>query len=101
MERYDLRQVRSMIREIEEDEWRREVCAAYSLFDEDEYRAEYLKEAVRGIADWIGQIEDSQTRRAFRLRYIDGLSWAAVSCRLGYGEESGARKLCERYLENS
>lgn len=99
MNRDDLRQVRSLIEEIEEDAKRRETFAAYSLFAEDDQQAVRYRERLREIAAWINEIGDSQTRRAFRLRYIDGLPWAAVSFRLGYGGESGARKLCERYLE--
>lgn len=98
MNRHELRQVRSLMNEIQEDEWRRDTCAAYSLFAEDDQQAGRYRQAVREIAGWIDQIDDSLTRRAFRLRYLDGLSWAAVSYRLGYGGESGARKLCERYL---
>ena len=101
MNRDDLRQARSLIAEMEEDIQRRERFAAYSLFVEDEQLAKRCRERFREIAAWINEIGDSQTRRAFRLRYIDGLPWAAVSFRLGYGGESGARKLCERYLENS
>ena len=93
MNRDDLRQVRSLIAEIEEDAKRRETF--------DDQQAVRYRERLREIAAWINEIGDSQTRRAFRLRYIDGLPWAAVSFRLGYGGESGARKLCERYLENS
>lgn len=50
------------------------------------------------IAAYIDRVPDSLTRRALRLRYVDGLPWAAVAARLGYASESGARSLVERYL---
>lgn len=81
---------------------------AYSLFgvDEELRRAEArVKEnaaihctAIAEIRLWIETIKDSQIRRAFKLRYVDGRSWADASRRMGYNDESGARKICERYL---
>ena len=87
MQRDRLKQMRSLILEIEEEEERRYKCGAYSL--------------LRELAAWIDSIPDSQTRRAFRLRYVDGLSWLAVSMRLGYTCEDGARKMIMRYLEKN
>lgn len=99
MQREQLRQVRSLLLEIEEEERRRYELGAWSLFHDD--RAALARNAgtVREIAAWIEQIPDSLTRRAFKLRYVDGLSWAAVSLRMGYRCEDGARKVCERFLE--
>ncbi len=48
---------------------------------------------------WVEGIEDSATRRAFKLRFIDGLSWSDVARKLGYVSESGPRMLCNRELE--
>ncbi len=47
---------------------------------------------------WIDSVEDSVTRRALRLRYLDGRSWAECARRLGYADESGPRKLVAKYL---
>ena len=80
MQRDRLKQMHSLILEIEEEEERRYKCGAYSLLGDD-------RDAV------------NQTRRAFRLRYVDGLSWLAVSMRLGYACEDGARKMIMRYLK--
>ena len=96
MTRRELRQVHSLLREIEEEEERRYTNAAYSLFRDDCAVLDRYREQLSGIAAWIDQIDDSLTRRAFRLRYIDGMSWLRVSSRLGYSCPDGARKLCQR-----
>ena len=33
-----------------------------------------------------------------RLRYLDGKSWSECARRMGYADESGPRKLVERYM---
>lgn len=98
MTREQLKQFNSMMAEIMEEERRRDELGAYSLFGDDSEALEKYRDELRSIRAWIGQIPDSLTRRAFMLRYVDGLAWCTVSCRLGYGSESGARVLCERYL---
>ena len=60
-----------------------------------EMRCEDERDAVR---IWIDSIEDSMTRRALRLRYLDGRSWGECARRMGYADESGPRKLVTRYL---
>lgn len=98
MRRDRLRQMRSLILEIEEEEERRYKCGAYSLLGDDRDAVKRYGGELRELAAWIDSIPDSQTRRAFRLRYVDGLSWLAVSMRLGYTCEDGARKIIARYL---
>lgn len=93
-----LRQLTSLMAEVIESEERRYRLAAYSLFGDDEALVRRCRAEIGEIREWIDQIEDSVTRRAFRLRYLDGLSWEAVSLRLGYSTEAGARKVCARYL---
>ena len=101
MLRHRLKQMYSLILEIEEEEERRQKMGAYSLFgDEDEKLSRYGDE-LRELAAWIDSIPDSQTRRIFRLRYVDGQPWAAVSMRTGYSSADGARKVVERYLKNN
>ena len=94
----ELRQFVSLIEEIEEEERRRESIAAYSLFGDDREMVERYRDKIEEIAGWINSIGDSITRRAFKLRYIDGLPWSAVSARMGYTSEGGARMICMRYL---
>ena len=50
------------------------------------------------VRQWIDSVSDSMTRRALRLRYLDGKSWSECARRMGYADESGPRKLVERYL---
>lgn len=101
MQRDRLKQMRSLILEIEEEEERRYKCGAYSLLGDDRDAVKRYGGELRELAAWIDSIPDSQTRRAFRLRYVDGLSWLAVSMRLGYTCEDGARKMIMRYLEKN
>lgn len=51
---------------------------------------------VRG---WIEGVRDSMARRALRMRYLDGLSWADIARRMGYAEESGPRKLVAKVVQ--
>lgn len=101
MTRQRLRQFNSIMAEIMEEEGRRERLGVYSLFGDDHAVIDRYRGELSDIMDWIGQIPDSLTRRAFRMRYIDGLPWIAVSCKLGYSSESGARQLCARYLKQA
>lgn len=48
---------------------------------------------------FIESIDDSITRQAFSLRYLDGYSWRETSVKLGSHDESYARKLCKSYLK--
>ena len=50
------------------------------------------------VRQWIDNVSDSMTRRALRLRYLDGKSWSECARRMGYADESGPRKLVERYM---
>lgn len=118
MTRETLRQYEHLLSELEEEQLRlarqrrhaklaAETLGAYSLFGDDglaelerlvlEHTARHGKE-LADIRLWIETIRDSQTRRAFKLRYVDGRSWSDVSRIMGYTDESGARKICERYL---
>lgn len=121
MTRERLRQYDHLCAELREDAARltqetREARAAeyehgaYNLFGEDgglsrtrarvrELTAQREVEAER-IRVWIETVPDSLTRRALKLRYVDGLCWETVALRLGYTGESSARSLCERYLDS-
>lgn len=50
------------------------------------------------IQDFIANIEDSRTRLVFELRYIEGKSWVYISKQLGNSNESYARMIHNRYL---
>jgi len=47
---------------------------------------------------FIAQIDDSQTRLIFTLRYVDGLSWHQVAWRLGGNTSDSVRMTHNRYL---
>ena len=67
MQRDRLKQMRSLILEIEEEEERRYKCGAYSLLGDDRDAVKRYGGELRELAAWIDSIPDSQTRRAFRL----------------------------------
>lgn len=52
------------------------------------------------IEEYIDTISDSQLRRIFQLRFIDGLSWENVTIRIGGGNsEKAVKKKAYRYLK--
>lgn len=52
------------------------------------------------IEEFISTIPDSLTRRVFRYRYIDNLSWQAIAMRIGKVHESYPRRdIHDKYLE--
>lgn len=58
-------------------------------------------ESVRlEIEEWIANIPDSRTRQVFEMRYIENRSWVYISRKFGSCNESYARKLHDRFLEN-
>lgn len=58
-----------------------------------------LETQKRNIEFFVENIEDSITRRIFRLRFIKGLSWRQIAFRVG-GSNSAAnvKMICYRYL---
>ncbi len=114
-----LRQFESLLRELEEERIRlrkererksldEEALGVGRLFGYPELEAaETHVRALLGsraaelaeIRIWVESIEDSATRRAFKLRFIDGLPWADVARKMGYVSESGPRMLCQREIE--
>ena len=56
------------------------------------------EDEVAEIRIWVERIPDSLTRRAFKLRFLDGLPWGEIARRMGYRSDSGPRMLCARYL---
>ena len=60
-----------------------------------------------GSGPWVGVLDkvrdyyaqaDPVCWELLRLRYLDGKSWGECARRMGYADESGPRKLVERYL---
>jgi hypothetical protein len=52
------------------------------------------------LTRYIATVEDSLMRQILRLRYIDGLSWAAVAIRIGGNNTaSSVKKKAYRYLK--
>ncbi|MCL2588464.1 MAG: hypothetical protein FWD84_03545 [Oscillospiraceae bacterium] len=47
---------------------------------------------------FIAEIEDSQTRLIFTLRYVNGLSWHQVAWKLGGNTSDSVRMIHNRYL---
>lgn len=114
-----LRQVESLLAELEEERERYAREARHHRRMEEVYGVGCLiggdaLEMARGrlheiearcqdeqgeVRQWIDGVPDSMTRRALRLRYLDGKSWAECARRMGYADESGPRKLVERYLQ--
>ncbi len=98
MNRDTLKQITHLLAEIHEEERRKEMFGAWSLFDEDGSTAKKNAEKIKDIRAWIYNIPDAAIRRAFSLRYLDGLSWCAVAVRMGYVSPDAPRKICDRYL---
>lgn len=118
MTRERLRQAGSLLRELEEERERYlrelrhhkrlEECYGVgclfgrSAVDQARARLDRIERRCEdehsSIELWIDSIGDSMARRALRLRYLDGKSWAECARRMGYADESGPRKLVERYM---
>lgn len=53
---------------------------------------------VERLENYIGSIEDAQTRTVFRLRYVNGLSWQQMAVRLGGNTADSVRMMHNRHL---
>ncbi len=63
-------------------------------------RLEKCEELKMQIEEFISTIPDSLTRRVFRYRYIEGLTWLQIARRIGKYDESYPRKVIHnKYLE--
>lgn len=62
-------------------------------------RKEMANELLVHIEEFIGEIEDSELRQIFEMRYIDGMTWQRVAEEMGEGGEQYPRKKHDRYLE--
>lgn len=51
---------------------------------------------------YIEQIEDSETRMIFTLRFVNGLPWGQVAAHIGAGNTGDrVKKVCYRYLDKT
>ena len=116
-----LRQYDSLIQELAEEQERlvreerharlmEQLCGVGNLLGND--RLEESRARVRTLAGqredeideirlWVDCIPDALIRRTMKLRYLDGLGWGDIARRMGYADESGPRKLCDRYMESA
>ena len=114
-----LSQYRYLIREIREDKLRLAQLSARLLRldasglpaperSEEEtaaYRAriaENLNKCVSLVEElqrYINNIEDSELRHIFTLRYIHAYSWQRIAYAIGVDDESCARKKHDRYIQ--
>ena len=59
-----------------------------------------LEEMKVDIESFIESINDSETRRIARFRFLDDYSWIEVARLMGYGwTDDSCRKRCNRYLK--
>lgn len=65
-------------------------------------RVRKLKLKKQEIESFIENIEDSLTRRIFRMKFIEGKNWVQVAMRLG-GDNTpdGVRMTVKRYLQKN
>lgn len=121
MTKRELRQIKSLVRELEEERERyarevrhhrrmeecygvgclidsRPLSAARDRLAKIEAACEDQRQEVEL---WIDSQTDSMTRRALRLRYLDGKSWTECARRMGYADESGPRKLVSKLWPES
>ena len=60
-----------------------------------------LFEKQNKIEDYIETIPQSNIRRIFRYRYIDGFSWNQIQILMKYNHEDTARRKHDRFLEKN
>ena len=62
--------------------------------------SEYWRMYVE-LETYINSIHDSFTRRIFRMRFIDGLTWGKIAMTIGGNQTSDSvRMICKRFLNN-
>ncbi len=83
---------------IEEEQSFKRILIKKTILHERKEKCEDLK---LQIEEFINTIPDSLTRRVFRYRYIDNLSWQTIAMRIGKVHESYPRKeIHDKYLNN-
>ena len=66
-------------------------------------RLSALRERQRGCEEYIGSIEDYQTRKMFVLKFLKGKTYLQVAMEISNGRmsESGIRMRIQRYLQDN
>lgn len=57
-----------------------------------------LVEGNKRVEEYARSIDDIQVRVAFRLHYINGLSWTETAKAMGTGTKQGVRSMVRRYV---
>ena len=57
-----------------------------------------LVESSKRVEEYARSIDDIQVRVAFRLHYINGLSWAETAKAMGQITRQGVRSMVRRYI---
>ena len=99
MNKQKLKQLRSLILEMEEEIQRQHTLGAWSLFHDNSLVMERNKKSLDLMARQIEEIPDSLVRRAIKLHYVDGKTWAEVSFKMGYVSHDNARKIVVNYFK--
>jgi len=81
---------------IEEEQHLKRILTKKNILARRKSKCEDIK---LDIEEFIDTIPDSLTRRVFRYRYIDNLSWTVIAMRMNKVHESYPRKIHDRYLE--
>ena len=74
-------------------------------FDNEKYEnrrlsMEYKAEQCATVEKWIEEIEDTQIRQVFELRYLKEQQWQKIAKKMGYRNEEYARIVMhDRYLD--
>lgn len=73
----------------------------WALYERRKGILECRKAQVDAVEQWIGDIQDGQTRCVFRMRYIDGMSWVKIAEKTGYGGREDYPRLYirDKYLK--
>lgn len=74
-------------------------------FDREKYESrrqsmEHKAKKCAAVEKWIEEIEDTQTRQVFELRYLKEQQWQKIAEKMGYRNEEYARIVMhDRYLD--
>lgn len=67
-----------------------------------ENRLDRLERETEEVESWLDSVGDSEMRQIIQYRYVDGLTWIAVSNRVyGYPSENKARLKLKRFFEKN
>ena len=102
----ELYEYRELDREIAEDQVRLESIKAVggcddSLVREISEKIRRRNSKLRRIYIFVERIPDAHTRRIFKLRFIDGLSWNCLAHKIGGTTADAARMTVKRYLREN